>query len=247
MTRANPNFADSTEADSQIGLRKWATYASVSVAITLIAVKLAAFLLTDSVALLSSLLDSTIDAFASIILLIGVRHATQPPDAEHRFGHGKFESLASLAQAVFIFGSALFLIFEALGRFVSPREIHNSTIGIGVMVFSILLTGLLLLFQRYVVRKTGSVAIASDSLHYRADVLMNLAVIAALLLASYTAWPYFDPIFAMAIALILLKGAWEIGTQSIDILMDRELPEADRQKIIHQDWAWLMNKWNQSQ
>ena len=231
MVEEDSDQAVTEDAGSSARLRKWATYASVSTATVLIITKLVAYVLTDSVSLLSSLMDSTIDAFASIVMMIGVHHAVQPADREHRFGHGKFEALASMTQAVFIAGSGVFLVYESLRRFVSPQQIHHSGIGIGDMVFAIVLTFMLLAFQHYVIRKTGSVAIAADSLHYKGDLLINLAVIAAILLTGYTAWPYFDPLFAIVIAAVLLVGAWKIGQQSIDILADRELSEAQRREI----------------
>ncbi|MXZ81488.1 MAG: cation diffusion facilitator family transporter, partial [Gammaproteobacteria bacterium] len=231
MTVANPYRNDPSGALQQTGLRRLATYASLGTALTLIVIKLIAFLLTDSVSLLASLIDSTIDAFSSLIIMVGVYHATQPPDKEHRYGHGKYEAIASLTQAMFIAGSGVFLVYESLQRFVHPQSVHHPMIGIGVMVASIVLTLALVIFQHYVIRKTDSVAIASDSIHYKGDLLMNLAVIVALASGSYTSWPYVDPIIALAIAGFLLYGAWGIGKQSIDILVDRELPDEDRQKI----------------
>ncbi len=232
MTRTHHSRPDRNRFNPETGLRKWATYASVATAVILIGAKLAAYLKTGSVSLLSSLIDSTIDAFASLVMLIGVHHAVQPADREHRFGHGKFEALASIAQAVFITGSGLFLVYESLKRFVHVQEIHHPALGIGVMVFSIVLTLILVGFQHYVIRETDSVAIAADSLHYKGDLLINLSVIAAIVLTQQTGWLYYDPLFALVIAMVLLHGAWKISQQSIDILVDKELPDADRQQIM---------------
>jgi ferrous-iron efflux pump FieF len=231
MSLSDNNIENLAPVDEGVRLRKWATYASVSTAVVLIVAKLMAYLLTDSVSLLSSLMDSTMDAFASIVMMIGVHHAVRPADEDHRYGHGKFEALASMTQAMFIGGSGVFLIFESLHRFVSPQIIQNSMTGIGVMIFAIVMTFLLLGFQRYVIAKTNSVAIAADSLHYKADLLINLAVIVAILLSKFTLWPYFDPVFAIAIAVILMRGAWQIGQQSIDILADKELSQEQRDRI----------------
>ncbi len=209
-----------------------ATYASVATAGVLIVVKLAAFAYTDSVALLSSLIDSLMDALASAVNLIAVRHATTPADREHRFGHGKAEPLAALAQSMFVAGSAVLLIIEAVRRLVDPPEIQNSQIGIAVMVLAIIATFALTRYQAYVVRKTGSVAIQADALHYVGDLLVNAAVIVAILLVSQLGWRIADPIFGIAIALVLLISAWRISRRSLDMLMDRELPEADRQRIL---------------
>ena len=212
-------------------LMRAATYASVAVAVVLIAIKLFALALTGSVALLSSLVDSILDAVASIANLFAVRHALTPPDAEHRFGHGKAESLAALGQAALISGSAVFLMWEGVSRLVRPQAVEAGSIGIAVMVASMALTAGLVLFQRFVVRKTGSVAIAADSLHYRSDFLMNAAVIAALALSFYAGFGIADPLFAIAIALYILYSAYEILRTALDQLMDRELPDDQRERI----------------
>ena len=212
-------------------LLRLATTASVATACLLIVLKLVAFLLTDSVSILSTLVDSLLDAAASIVTLIAVRPALVPPDREHRFGHGKAEPLAALGQAAFITGSAIFLVIEASQRFVSPRPLTHGDIGIGVMVFSILATLALVSFQRYVIRRTGSLAIKADSLHYVGDILINGAVIVALLMTAQFGWPYVDPVFGMAIAAYILFNAWQIATGALDMLMDRELPEQERQRI----------------
>lgn len=212
-------------------LMRAAAIASVSVATILIITKFVAWLMTDSVSLLSTLIDSFLDAAASLINLLAVHHALQPADREHRFGHGKAEPLASLAQAAFICGSAAFLLIEAGQRIASPRDIANTEVGYAVMVFSIVLTLGLVVFQRYVVRKSGSIAIDADSLHYKTDLLINLGVIASLFMSSYFGWQYADPLIAILIAVYIVKGAWEIGKTSLSILMDRELEDEERQKI----------------
>src|SRR6516164_3959335 len=143
-------------------LRRLATYASVAVAAVLIAAKFAAWLETGSVALLSSLVDSLLDAAASLVNLIAVRHAMSPADREHRFGHGKAEPLAVLGQSAFITGSALLLLAEAVRRLIWPAAIENPPAGIAVMVFSIAVTIGLVSYQRHVVRRTGSIAISAD-------------------------------------------------------------------------------------
>ncbi len=212
-------------------LMRAAAIASVSVASVLIVTKFAAWLITDSVSLLSTLIDSFLDAAASLVNLLAVHHALQPADREHRFGHGKAEPLASLAQSAFIGGSAVFLLVQAGERMAHPRDVLNTDIGYAVMVFSIVLTILLVAFQRYVVKKSGSVAIDADSLHYKTDVLINLGVMVSLFLSSHFGWKYADPLIAIMIALYIVRGAWEIGKTALGILMDRELEDADRQKI----------------
>lgn len=212
-------------------LLRAATYASVATAGILILAKAVAYVLTDSVSLLSTLLDSLLDAAASIVNLIAVRHALTPADREHRFGHGKAEPLAGLGQAMFITGSAAFLLFEAGRRLFDPKPVSNTAIGVAVMVFSIVATLALVLFQRHVIRRTGSVAISADSLHYFGDLLVNGSVIVALLLAGYVGWPGFDAAFGIGIALYIVYTAWQIARASLDMLMDRELPDADRERV----------------
>ncbi|MBP2298040.1 cation diffusion facilitator family transporter [Azospirillum picis] len=212
-------------------LRRYATYASVSVASTLIAAKLAAYLLTESVSVLSSLIDSTTDLMASIVTLLGVRHALRPADANHRFGHGKAEALAALAQAAFIAGSAVLLCVEAVRRLIYPEPIGEGTVGVAVMLLSIVLTAGLITFQRHVQAATGSVAIGADRLHYSGDLLMNGAVILAILLTGLTGIAAIDPLFGVAIAAFLLNGARGVARQALDVLMDRELGEEERARI----------------
>lgn len=211
-------------------LIKIATYASASVACVLIAAKLIAWVWTDSVSLLATLMDSCLDAIASLITLFAVRHALEPADDEHRFGHGKAEALAGMAQSMFITGSALFLLLEASSRFFHPQAIEGSNVGIAVMILSILLTLGLLTLQKYVVRKTGSTAIAADSLHYRSDLYMNASVILALVLAVY-GWQGFDAVFGIAIAFYILYSAYEIIQHAMHDLMDHELSDAERKQI----------------
>ena len=212
-------------------LLRLATVASVATAGVLIVVKLVAFLLTDSISILSTLIDSLLDAAASVVNLIAVRHALVPADREHRFGHGKAEPLAAVGQALFITGSAVFLMIEAGQRFFSPRALSNGEIGIAVMVFSIVATLGLVALQRHVIRRTGSLAISADQLHYTGDLLVNGAVILALVLTAELGWRFIDPIFGIAIALYILYNAWQIAAGALNMLMDRELPEEERAQI----------------
>lgn len=217
---------------AQVGtLMRAATYASVAVAALLICIKLGAWIVSDSVSLLSSLVDSLLDVGASLVNLFAVRHALQPADAEHRFGHGKAESLAGLAQAAFIAGSGVFLILEAGERLFTPQLIERGEIAIVVMVVSVILTVGLVAFQSYVIQRTSSLAVRADSLHYRVDIIVNLAVILALVLATQLGWIFADPIFALAIVAYMAWGAGKIGRRSIEELMDREFNDDDRERI----------------
>lgn len=218
--------------DKNAVLMRRATYASVAVAFALISIKFTAYILTGSVALLSSLIDSVLDSLASVLNLIAVRHSLSPADKEHRFGHGKAEPLAGLGQAAFIMGSSLFLIFEAINRFVHPRQIEHGNIGILVMLVSLVATIALVSYQRHVVKQTGSLAIQADSIHYLSDISLNVGVILALLISSYTGLTMADPVAAMVIATYIVYSAWQIVRQSLDQLMDKELSNEDRQKIM---------------
>jgi len=212
-------------------LRRGATYASVAVALLLIAVKFAAWLETGSVALLSSLIDSLLDAVASIVNLIAVRHALAPADREHRFGHGKAEPLAVLGQSAFIIGSALLLLAEAVRRLIQPAPVANPPAGIAVMVFSIAVTIGLVLYQRHVVARTGSIAITADELHYRGDLILNASVIAALLLSGIFGLRILDPLFGAGIGVWIIYSAARLARLSLVQLMDRELPDDERERI----------------
>ena len=212
-------------------LRRRATYASVAVAALLIAAKLVAWLATGSVALLSSVIDSLLDLVASIVNLFAVRHATTPADREHRFGHGKAEPLAVLGQSAFIIGSAMLLFAEAARRLIRPEPVGNATAGIAVMLFSIAVTIGLVLYQRSVVRRTGSLAIRADELHYRGDLILNGSVIAALALGSALQMPILDPLFGAAIGVWIVWSAARLARLSLMQLMDRELPDDERARI----------------
>ena len=212
-------------------LRRLATYASVAVAAVLIAAKFVAWLETGSVALLSSLVDSLLDAAASLVNLVAVRHAMSPADREHRFGHGKAEPLAVLGQSAFITGSAMLLLAEAVRRLLWPAPVENPPAGIAVMIFSIAATIGLVACQRYVVRRTGSIAIIADELHYRSDLVLNLSVIVALVLGGIFNFPLLDPLFGAAIGLWIVYSAAALARLSLFQLMDHELSDDEREKI----------------
>lgn len=212
-------------------LLKLATYASVAVALVLIALKSSAWLMSGSVSLLASLIDSLMDAGASIINLFAVRYALKPADHEHRFGHGKAEALAGLAQSAFISGSAVLVLLQGVDRLLNPRPLDSAWLGIAVMVFSIVATLGLLMIQRHVIKRTGSTAIRADSLHYRSDLLLNASIIVALLLAAYGIHRA-DAFFGLAIALYIAFSAFQIGRDAVQILMDRELSDEVRAEAL---------------
>ena len=212
-------------------LMRLATYASVSVAISLVVIKLGAWLLSDSVAILSSLIDSSLDTVASLLTLFAVHHAIAPADREHRFGHGKAESIAALGQAAFITGSAIFLLFESGHRLLRPQPIEYGDFAIYVMLVSVILTFGLVQFQLHVARKTMSPAINADSIHYKTDLMVNAGIIASLILSTRFGFPMADPVIAIGVAVYILHSAWTIGRTALDSLMDHELSPEDRERI----------------
>jgi ferrous-iron efflux pump FieF len=220
-----------TEAEAAQRLRLYATYASLAVAGVLIVAKLVVWIGTGSVALLSSLVDSLVDAVASLLNFIAVRHAIVPADREHRFGHGKAEPLAALGQSAFLAGSAVLLMFEAVRRLVAPVPVEGAVAGIAVMVFSIIVTVGLVTYQRHVVDRTGSLAIGADELHYRSDLFLNGGVIATLAIDSLFRVPLIDPLFGAAVGLWVIYGAVKIARLSLTQLMDRELPDDERARV----------------
>ncbi len=217
--------------DRQIRLMRLASYASVVMALTLISLKLWAWYATDSVALLSSLADSLLDLVASLITLFAVKVAVSPADREHRFGHGKSEGIAGLAQALIVTGSAAYVGVEAVTRLLAPSPIMQPGLGLGVMFVSLVLTVGLVVFQGFVVRQTGSLAISADAVHYKADILTNVAVLGAIFASVQWQWHILDPLLGLVVVALILLAVRIIAMDAIDVLLDRELPEEDRQRI----------------
>src|SRR6201994_2813686 len=213
------------------GLMRRAAVASVGVSLFLVAVKAFAYFASHSVAMLASLADSALDLFTASLNLLAIHQSLTPADAEHRFGHGKAEPLAGLAQGAFIAGSASFLIFQAISRLIYPEAVEAGATALIVMLVSIIAGIWLVFYQRSVVAKTGSVAIAADKLHYMGDIATNAGVIVALVLAAGLKMELADPIIAIAVACVLIWSAWGVFRQSYDQLMDRELPDDERSKI----------------
>ena len=208
-----------------------AALASVSVSLVLVVIKAVAYFATGSVAVLAALADSGLDLFTSWLNWIAIRSALTPADAEHRFGHGKAEPLAGLAQGAFIAGSALFLVIQSIIRLISPEPIENPLMALVVMGISIVCTAALLTYQRRVVAETGSIAIAADRTHYAADLVTNTGVVVAVALAGLLGWIRADPIIALAVAAFMVRSSFSVFRQSYDQLMDRELPDGERAKI----------------
>ena len=205
---------------------------SPMVAATLVALKGWAAWSTGSTAMLGSLADTALDLVASLVTLAGVWVAAQPDDEKHRFGHGKAEALAAMVQVTLISISALGLAAQSIGQYLGGARTAAATEGITVSIAAMVATLLLLGWQRHVIRRTGSLAIAADHVHYQSDLLLNLAVIVALGVQHFVGWAGADPIFGIAIAFWLLWGAWRSGSEAVDQLMDKEWPPEKRMRLI---------------
>jgi ferrous-iron efflux pump FieF len=213
------------------GLRRLASRVSLAVAVTFVVLKLAAWVVTGSVVLLTSAVDALVDTGASFVTYFGVRYAERPPDRDHRFGHGKGEAVAGFTQAVFLAGAALILVFQSVDRLISPELITSIDLGLWVIIVSLIAAAGLVAMQTWVVKRTGSTAIAADRAHYLTDVAVNVAAFIALGLTKLTGWTRADPLFALAISGYMIWNAYGISQQALTQLLDRELPVPERQRI----------------
>jgi ferrous-iron efflux pump FieF len=209
-----------------------AALASVGMACFLLLLKGFAAWHTGSVAMLGSLADTALDLLASLVTLYGVKLAAEPADHDHRFGHGKAESLAALFQVALITASAVGIAWRAILAFANTAPTQDADFGIAVSVVAILATLVLLAYQRRIIRQTGSVAIMADNVHYQSDVLLNGSVIVALVLDQYVGIRGADPVMGIIIALWLAWGAFQASSNAIDQLMDKEWPEEQRARFI---------------
>ena len=212
-------------------LMMWASCASVGTAGTLILMKAFAFFMTGSIAILASLFDSIQDLITSGINFISIRHSLQPADKNHRFGHGKAEGLGSFIQGLILFISAIWLIYESflhLGKNEAPT---HSFWGIGIIIITLILTGLLIRFQHFVIHQTKSLSIRADNAHYTGDLLMNAGVLISLIFSYTFSIGWLDSLFGIIVSLYLFKSAFFILRASIGMLMDEEMPEHIQNKI----------------
>ncbi|CAI8944613.1 Cation-efflux pump FieF [Pseudomonas sp. IT-232MI5] len=220
-----------TSSPEHARLLRLATRASVAVACTLIIAKAIAWWLSGSVSMLAGLTDSALDGVTSLLNLLAVHYALRPADDDHRYGHGKAESLAGMAQALFIGGSAVLIALQAYERIQHPEPLGAPWISIGVIIFSLLLTVALLVLQHRVIKQTGSNAVRADSLHYRSDLLLNGSILVALMLAGF-GWHQLDAWFGLGIAAYILWSAIQIARESFSVLMDEELPTDVSQHML---------------
>ena len=209
-----------------------AALASIAMAVLLIGLKAWAALQTSSMAMLGSLADSALDLVASLVVLVGVRVAALPADTDHRFGHGKAEALAAVVQLILISVSALFIGFRSIERLLAGARTSDAELGIGVSLTAIAFTIALLAYQRHVIRRTGSVAISTDQMHYASDLMLNSSVIAALVLDQFAGLVGADAVFGLFISAWLAWGAWRSSGRALDQLMDREWPDALRERFL---------------
>ncbi|MGE7966464.1 cation diffusion facilitator family transporter [Pseudomonas sp. NPDC089918] len=220
-----------TTSTEHARLLRLATRASVAVACTLIVAKAIAWWLSGSVSMLAGLTDSALDGVSSLLNLLAVHYALRPADDDHRYGHGKAESLAGMAQALFIGGSAVLIALQAIERLKHPEPVSAAWLSIGVIVFSLALTVALLMLQHRVIKATGSNVVSADSLHYRSDLLLNGSILVALVLAGL-GWHQVDPWFGLGIAAYILWSAIHIARESFAVLMDEELPPGVSQHML---------------
>ncbi|MCT4707554.1 CDF family cation-efflux transporter FieF [Enterobacteriaceae bacterium H16N7] len=214
-----------------------AAIAATVMASLLLLIKIFAWWYTGSVSILAALVDSLVDIAASLTNLLVVRYSLQPADDEHTFGHGKAESLAALAQSMFISGSALFLFLTGIQHLADPYPMNQPAIGIIVTVIALISTLILVTFQRWVVRRTQSQAVRADMLHYQSDVMMNGAILVALALSWY-GWHRADSLFALGIGVYILYNAIRMGHEAVQSLLDRALPEAEHEAIFDIVTSW---------
>jgi ferrous-iron efflux pump FieF len=218
-----------SSAAGETAMKNSAARLSIVVAVFLIALKGTSGWLTGSISVWASLLDSVLDLFASTLNFIAVRASSQPADEDHAYGHGKAESLTSLFQAIVIGASGMFIVWEAVHRIREPHQTRSELIGIASMIVAITASVWLVRRLRRAAHETDSPALSSDALHYMADIYINAGVLVALLLTALTHWTLADPLISLAIALYILKSAFALGRESIDVLMDRRLPvEVDK-------------------
>ena len=213
-------------------LMRLATVASMAVAVVLIVAKLAAWWITDSISMMSSLVDTSLDFIGSLVTFFAVRQALIPPDSDHRFGHGKAEALAGLVQAGFIAASGGALVLAVVERLINPHQVSEEVVGLLISGLAVVLTLGLVTFQRYVVARSGSIAIGADMAHYKTDLAATVVTGVGLYLSGRLDQPLIDSGVAGLVALYLMHGAWNVGRASLDVLMDRELPDEDRKQIL---------------
>lgn len=213
-------------------LKRLAATLSVSLAVALCFLKIFGSIYTGSLAILSSLIDSLADVFASSLSFVAIKFSTRPASLEHRYGYGRAESISALAQAAFIAGSGLFVMYDGITRIIHTAPLEQTDFGIVVMAISLIATLALIAFQKYVTKKTASPAIKADSAHYTVDVLTNLSIIISLLVVKFLGINWFDILTAFIISAYLIFNAYKLAAEAVAALTDRELSQDIKQKVI---------------
>ena len=219
-------------SDSEISLKKMAATASIGTALVLCVIKAVATFYTGSLSVLSSMIDSLSDVVSSMVTFVAVKIADKPLTDRHRYGYGKAECVSALVQAAFIVGSAAFILYDGVQRFMYPMPMQQTTTGIIIMLISLAITFLLIAFQNYVVKKTKSKAIAADSMHYVVDILSNSAVILSLAVVHFWHWEWFDILTAVLIAVYLIFNAYKITVDALGEITDAEVEPAIKEDIL---------------
>ncbi len=214
-------------------LKVLAAESGIVLAVILGIIKGITALYTGSLSILSSMIDSLADAFSSVISLIAVKFSALPPSDSHRYGYGKAEALSAFLQAAFIIGSGVFVLYDGVRRFIKPEYITETTIGLAVMIFSIIATMVVISFQKYVARKTKSLALEAESQHYVVDILTNSAIIVSLIFLKYFDWQWLDIVTACAISVYLIWSAVILALKALDDITDREADD-NTKKLITQ-------------
>lgn len=226
--------ASSATGINQADYAKWVRRSgllTLAIAILIVSLKLTAAVMTNAAAALASFMDSLLDVLVSLLNFAALRYALKPADDDHRFGHGKMEAVMALFQAAFLTGAAVLLFYQGVSRYFSPEPIAALNSGIWLTLLCTGLTIVLVLVQKWVIQKTGSLAVKADSAHYRSDILLNAAVILALfLVANSLLWA--DAVMAALIAVYLLWNAFQLAKESLKHLLDQELTSAQRQLIV---------------
>lgn len=217
--------------EQQNKLKKAAAIGSVSLAVLLTLIKTIGVFYTGSLAVLSSMIDSLADLFASSVTYFAVRVSSRPADCSHRYGHGKAEALSALIQSAFIMGSGLFVMYDGINRFINPAPLAQTSLGIAVMVASLALTLILIFFQRYVAERTRSQAIRADAAHYTVDVITNASIILSLVIVALFDISWFDTLTALTISVYLIANAYKLAKDAVALLMDKELGNDIRERL----------------
>jgi len=212
-------------------LEKKATVVSSSVAALLVMLKLTVGVLSGSIAVLASAIDSLLDLTVSLFNYFALHNSDKDPDEQFHFGRSKLEPLAAVVEGTIISFSALFILYEAISKIVHPENMQFMNESIFVMIASLIITGFLVIFLSYVAKKTNNMVIRADSLHYKTDLFSNGAVLLALVLIHYTSQQLIDPILGVGIAIYMIYSAIPIVKEGVLMLLDVSLPTEELEKI----------------